>query len=421
MPMEGNAVVIVGMPRSGTSSVAGALSRLGVYFGDDSDLYGADEQNAGGYWEHRAINAVNRRFHLSMNLPALDVDPLPNDWRERPMTPAIVRSASELLEKQFSNRMFWAWKDPQAATLLPFVREVFKSVGISPAVVICVRNPSDVAASQLKRQGTPFAQTVGAWVLSTLSALRDSRGMMRHLVLYNRYLNDPSRVLAPIVDNISLVPSEAEWKAATDFVRPELSHGVEEMERLYGLPSIVRETYEMCLQISEDANSLESGRFDERIDTLWSDWSVMHSMFSRSSLQEATFGLAWDANRKQVVRKLVYRPTKGWQKLNLTIGPPPKSRVSILLYPLPAVVWIRKALWRQAGMETAAKLVKGLHGQLDRHGEYDRVWLFHGYEQVAVVAPASREEAELELEVLIDANNVIAGMTFQDLSQRAIS
>jgi len=140
-------------------------------------------------------------------------------------------------------------------------------------------------------------------------------------------------------------------------------------------------------------------------------------MFSRPPLPEASFGLSWIRGGERQVQENSYRPTRTWQILRSSSRALPGSRVSLMLYPLPAVVWIRGARWRKDARVLEARLLPGRDGQLDEELGVKRVWLFHGYEQLAVEAPAESGHFELELEVLIESGNVIAGLTFQDQSR----
>ncbi len=418
MALQGRSIVIVGMCRSGTSSVAGALAKLGVYFGKPEELYAGDEHNQGGYYEHRVLNAAHRRFQLSLNLTALDVDPMPTDWLERPMTEANIKGTFNSLSKTFSGRDLWGWKDPQASTLLPFVREVFSRAELEPVVVLCVRNPLDVARSQFKRQGTPEPQTLGAWLLSTLAALRDSKGLRRTVVIYEQFLQDPTTCFNRIADQLGIVASADDWQGVADWVKPHLSHGESTASDLVAHTSLIRRTYELCLAAANEPDSLNSGGLDESIESLWSEWLEWHDMLARPSVPEASFGISWERAGQRLVNEATYRPTRSWQVLRGECKALPGSRVSVLLFPLPAVFWIRKAVWHANGETIPAKLSQGSHGQIEELDKMHRVWVFHGYEQLAVDAPIAKGPFELEFEVLIETNNLIAGMTFQELSRQ---
>ncbi len=414
-------VVIVGMCRSGTSSVAGALAALGVYFGRAELLYAADSHNETGYWEHKLVNAANRKFHMSLNLRSLDSDPLPEDWLQRPMSDTFTTGLADVMKTHLSSHPLWGWKDPQASTTLPYVREAFRRLDQEPVVVICVRNPLDVAESQAKRQGSPKLQTVGAWMLSTLAALRDSCGLCRRVVLYESLLEDPQSMLEPIADVLNIQVAQMDWSFIKSLIRPSLSHGAGTQPDFGALPSLVQEIYELCKDISKSPSDLDAGLFDKSINELWKAWKTWHDMLERSEIGEVSFRLSWASGGEPQVRETKYRPSKHWQTLKCKCDARQAAKVALHLFPLPAIIWVRKAVWCVDTREIPTRLQPGQNGQLDEFQGIQRIWAFHGAEQAWCVAPKATDSAILEIEVLIESGNLITGLTVQDLSRRLSS
>ena len=52
-------VVILGMHRSGTSMVAGALATAGLYAGEPDELLADQSDNPHGFWERRDVVSLN--------------------------------------------------------------------------------------------------------------------------------------------------------------------------------------------------------------------------------------------------------------------------------------------------------------------------------------------------------------------------
>src|SRR5207253_896281 len=84
MSLSENPIVILGTFRSGTSAMAGALSRLGVYLGEDDDFFPANEFNEGGYYELKELQAIIQRTFMSFGAMSTQFDHLPEDWKEIP-------------------------------------------------------------------------------------------------------------------------------------------------------------------------------------------------------------------------------------------------------------------------------------------------------------------------------------------------
>ena len=77
-----NAVIVLGMHRSGTSAVAGALGVLGVNLGER--LVQAQADNPKGYWEHADAVQLHERLLAALGSAWEDPRELPVDWTQTP-------------------------------------------------------------------------------------------------------------------------------------------------------------------------------------------------------------------------------------------------------------------------------------------------------------------------------------------------
>ena len=62
-------VVILGMHRSGTSMVAGALVAAGIRAGEGAELLEDQEDNPHGFWERRDVVELNDRSLAGAAMP----------------------------------------------------------------------------------------------------------------------------------------------------------------------------------------------------------------------------------------------------------------------------------------------------------------------------------------------------------------
>ena len=224
LSLSGRPVVVLGMFRSGTSIVSGALAELGYFFGNEQDFFPADEYNQTGYWELRDLMAVNRRALAALRLSYHRVDPVPDGWRELPEIPAALRQIESALEKHFSGRTLWGWKEPMTSVLLPLYLEVLEKCGIEPHFAICVRNPLDVAASEKGREPLMGDRALGLWLGYTLGPLAMTQGKSRSVIRFEDFMGAPKPCLQPIVDATGICPNDSEWDAAVKRVQPGLRH-----------------------------------------------------------------------------------------------------------------------------------------------------------------------------------------------------
>ena len=116
-------VVVLGMHRSGTSSAAGALVRLGA--AAPQHLIAPNADNERGFWESPVIVDLNDAV-----LAASGSDW--KDWRRfnfakihKVEAGALRARAQEALAEEFGDVGFAVVKDPRMCRLMPFWRPVF--------------------------------------------------------------------------------------------------------------------------------------------------------------------------------------------------------------------------------------------------------------------------------------------------------
>lgn len=408
-------VVVLGMFRSGTSAVAGALSSLGVYFGEESEFFRTDDFNASGYFELRELMELNRTCLASFAMTNIQARPLPAGWHNHPEAAFLLDGIEHILKKHFDGRDRWGWKEPQTAALLPLYKEVLDRQGCAGRYVICVRNPLDVLASQRELGTLPLigARALGLWLHYTLSALSETTGESRSVILYEEFLQDPRLALTPTVEQIGLQPSDEEWKAASGTVRPSLSHSRLGLDGLSAYPELVTDTFDLCRELARNPVALNKGEFDARIRTLWSDWAQWNEMLRMTDMPYGILTVTWPAGQAT----LPFAPNGVWQSLTIRTPAPPDSPVRIHLYHLPSQVWIRKALWRQGTFEAPAELGPGPGGALEEHDGVRRIRIF-GADHLRSRMPPGQGEWSLALEILLQCDGFVSSQIVRSLKDR---
>jgi hypothetical protein len=180
-------VVVLGMHRSGTSAVAGVLHRLGLAVGTGESLVAPDATNRRGHWEVGPLVVINDRL-LEAGGAAWDRVP---DRFQLPVRPEWPADAAQALST-WQPHAPWVWKDPRLCLLLPFWRQVFPLLyGSEPVVVLCLRNPLEVAASLARRNHLPRGQALALWETYLHSALTALDGVPVLCSWYDDLLADP--------------------------------------------------------------------------------------------------------------------------------------------------------------------------------------------------------------------------------------
>src|SRR5579885_2490187 len=189
MSLTGTPVMVLGAFRSGTSSLASVLVQLGVYFGREQDLYGANEFNPGGHFELTDMHDLHARILDSFGIQFYSGRRLPDDWQTWPAAQMMVGGLANLLTKHFAGQKLWGWKEPWGSVLVPLYREALARHPEPIRFAITVRNPLSVLSSMRVRSKLPGKKdegsdpnshadidirTMGSWVYFTLATLKDT-------------------------------------------------------------------------------------------------------------------------------------------------------------------------------------------------------------------------------------------------------
>lgn len=134
-------IIVAGSGRSGTSAVTRMLHEAGLSAGHD--LIEADESNAEGYFEERAVVRMNDAILRESGLL---------QWFGSAARETIRAAAAAHLEEMraLAADATPVWKDPRFSwTLEPWL-DVFAE---PPRIIVCLRSPAEVVASTLRYYG----------------------------------------------------------------------------------------------------------------------------------------------------------------------------------------------------------------------------------------------------------------------------
>ncbi len=220
------ALLVLGMHRSGTSALAGCLERLGVTLGPHL-VPGVAGDNERGFFEHADVIAVHERFLAAHGRTWDDPRPTLRD----PLSPEGQRALGEeiepILERDFDGAACWAVKDPRLCRLAPAWLALLERRHTSPAALVVCRPAAEVAASLARRNGFSAEKSLLLWLDHVLSAERATRGVPRAFLTFEALLADPAGVLAAAGERLGVSwpqPPEAQRSALAAFASPELRH-----------------------------------------------------------------------------------------------------------------------------------------------------------------------------------------------------
>jgi hypothetical protein len=226
MPGSGpsrQALVVLGMHRSGTSAVAGALVALGAT--PPATLMPVTPDNPLGYHESVVIMDFDERVLASAGSSWDDPRPIPPDWYASEAAFAFGAEVPALMRAEFGDAPLPLLKDPRISRFLPLWTEALAAMEVRANVLLCVRDPFEVARSIRIRDGIDERHSLLSWLRHSLDAERDSRALPRQVLAYDRFVGDPAGALRDAGMRLGI-----EWPVAVedarlgDAVREDLRH-----------------------------------------------------------------------------------------------------------------------------------------------------------------------------------------------------
>lgn len=212
-------VCIAGAPRSGTSMVTRLLHLCGMDLGPESDLMPPAPDNPDGFWENVRFVEINADI-LNAFGGAWDCPPaLPNGWMDDACL-AHCTTKAETLSETFAGHEPWGWKDPRNSLTLPFWLRLFPEM----KVVVCLRNPLEVALSLYQRAWFSYELSISLWYRYNqrlLSAIPPDQRIVTH---YDAYFQDARAELRRVIDFLDLPVPEQTLARSLSAVSLDLRH-----------------------------------------------------------------------------------------------------------------------------------------------------------------------------------------------------
>jgi hypothetical protein len=218
-------VLVIGMHRSGTSAIAGALGALGFGLAREDDRMEWPESNP-EHWESLSLGLHNEGLLNALG-GSWDAPPdLPRHWEHSARILSGGVSGS-LLARAYPRPGPAVWKDPRACILLPYWRTVLPG---PIAAVFVWREPMAVAHSLLQRDGMPLAAGLALWERYNRCAVEALNGVDTYVIDYRSVMADPARFVQACagwlgsLDQFSASRNGWDLDRATGSIASELQH-----------------------------------------------------------------------------------------------------------------------------------------------------------------------------------------------------
>lgn len=226
---RGKNLIILGMHRSGTSMVSGALVRSGFHAGIENELLSAAEDNPLGFWERRDVVALNDKLLSAVK----------STWfQPAPVAKQEVAEIRRLLEDLRSHNP-WLLKDPR----LIFTWAAWASALKTAAKLYVYRSPLAVATSLSKRHGFPLEYGLDLWEIYNRQAMKIMQAEGGALIHYEAFSYEPKSAweelqkrLGAIGVSIALADTEVDYDQQLDHsqaVRVDENRLTAEQRRLH--------------------------------------------------------------------------------------------------------------------------------------------------------------------------------------------
>ncbi len=212
--------IVTGMHRSGTSLVARLLHEAGADMGDPSTFHPADRWNPDGYFEQPDIHAVN--------MPLVNGRLWKFAYFRLPSAETILRRGdgmADLIRTTAARYAGKVVKETRFCLTLP----AWRAHGLrADRVLVCLREPADVARSIVKRNHVPTSLALSLWREHNERILAATADLPVDWILYADLL-DRERGPAECARALRFLGEERGAARAAELharcVKPSMDHG----------------------------------------------------------------------------------------------------------------------------------------------------------------------------------------------------
>jgi len=191
-------LVVLGMHRSGTSTLTKLLAMLGAYVGEEFSSIGSNHENLGGFLERRDIRKINDQLLISNGY----------DWDK--LSEFSIRQMSSLsiakYQEEFRNiineldlRKPWVIKEPRLGLYPSLIDEVLTT----PFYLYIIRRPEEVFESLMKRNDFGGNLSEALWLFYNKSICSFLESRDNYLIIeYDTLVKEPERIVSMITETL---------------------------------------------------------------------------------------------------------------------------------------------------------------------------------------------------------------------------
>jgi hypothetical protein len=250
-------VFILGMHRSGTSALGGALAPLGLTVG--KTVMQPKQENPKGFYENNSLTELHERFLAAIGSNWRDVQPLGEERFQGAEAGRFQRELLRLLVDEFGGDRPLI-KDPRMCRLMPLWVPLIKEHFPLARFVLPIRHPVEVAFSLHRRSHLTLGEGLKLWVVHVLEGERTTRRFSRLFTTYDQLMQSPVETVLRLAKDLSL-STNVDAAAVSGQIDATLRHHTE-LAWPAGEPS-----QELTLSIHQALVSEEAAK-EEKLDSL---------------------------------------------------------------------------------------------------------------------------------------------------------
>ncbi|MCW2738395.1 sulfotransferase family protein, partial [Nocardioides sp.] len=281
-------VLVSGSGRSGTSSLAGALKRLGLHVPQPE--VPASETNPRGFYEPQWVIDFHKRHLKELALFNIDSRPAAVD-----LVAAHIASGApsaelrDWLSGQLEAEQIVV-KDPHAFWFARVWEDVSEELGADLRWLTALRHPAEVVGSRdiayLSSQSddlrlTKETSNVAGWVHAALLTEQAGRGGKRAFVRYTDLLADWRAALAPVQQQLDLSfntdLSSSEHHDVDDFIEPSMRKSTvtwDDVRTPDWLREVAEEVWNLLGTLAADPHDAGT---EARLDEIHDDYTARYA------------------------------------------------------------------------------------------------------------------------------------------------
>lgn len=269
------AILVLGMHRSGTSALTRVLNLLGAELGSRL-MPAVSGNNENGFWENQDAVDIHETLLTDLGRNWHDIREMPAGWTSSEAAARARAAIRRLISSDFAAAPLWALKDPRLCRLMPLWLDVLAEFGISARFVFVLRSPDEVAASLQARDGWSHAVSRLLWLQHMREAEEATRGHPRCVVHFDELIEDWNTVAGRIARELDVA-----WPVNPASVAAQIATFID--------PGARHHAYVPPLQASDELPEQMYAAFARaRVEAAaWDDVALLSAVYARGA---ATFG-----------------------------------------------------------------------------------------------------------------------------------